>query len=550
MPDAATKPHFAKVTDYVLHDHQGITAADVGEGSEFKKQIVQLKSKLAAGHPDPVQNKIGVQKALTARLAGSAAFNHVKQRSGATMDGPGALESRLIAAWAGSSGGASPVSNAAQLAIRDAFGMDKSQVDTSALKVLNGHGGDEEKVWAQAAGVLNVPYKHEDDKAAFKAALHDFALAQHAETQEHLKQLGITHLWVARGMKTKPNGNASEVDLKLQPASSFSANWSTAKNFSGGSALYYVKVPASQVLSSYVTGYGCSNEHEVVVLAHPKTAAIEQKASSVGSLPEAMQHLDQHLPGMKKASSGPEPKGPKSIGGIKLNGFVPQPIPKKPNNVKSAAATAAVKAAKKLDLAGVEAALASVPANKLASKKYIPMLVEHVKSQLAALEAHNAGVEAMMAASKPAPKKMAMHGTTPVKPQAPAPTAPGEYETFYPATVAKAKEHVASNNLEGLHELAASVANVSHQYEPDDVGVKYVQALSAYHKAQAALTAPHKVVGYMPGVPAHHQAHPHFDPVAYANWQAQGKSEAQIGKTLAAIKFAAKKKAEAAAAKA
>jgi len=84
--------------------------------------------------------------------------------------------------------------------------------------------------------------------------------------------------------------NAKLVDLKLQPASSFSARYSTARSFSGGHSVYLVKVPASMVLGTYRTGFGCTSEHEVVVLANKNLEAVKIGAKNGPDLTTAMHH--------------------------------------------------------------------------------------------------------------------------------------------------------------------------------------------------------------------------------------------------------------------
>lgn len=100
------------------------------------------------------------------------------------------------------------------------------------------------------------------------------AQAQYENTQGTLKKLGIKELHLVRGMKIK-QAEVQDVRLKLQPASSFSSTFKTARMFAGSfGTLYMVKVPASQVLGSFATGFGCLNEEEIVLLGHERINAI------------------------------------------------------------------------------------------------------------------------------------------------------------------------------------------------------------------------------------------------------------------------------------
>lgn len=239
-----------------------------------------------------VQNKVNIQHALEARLMDSPAFESVSKEHKKAKGG--SLAAALISSWASSSGDHRPVSVANQLAVRDVFGMNDKDVDKSALHLLVSTKGDEEQVYSQAANELGVRYDTEDRKSNFKAGLRDFALAQYQNTQDHFKKLGITEVSVARGMKILHSSPADKVKLKLQPASSFSANLSTANNFSGGQSLYFCKVPASQVLGTYLTGFGCTMEHEVVVLAHHDLKAFRTKAGMY-SMQAVAEHIHTHL---------------------------------------------------------------------------------------------------------------------------------------------------------------------------------------------------------------------------------------------------------------
>lgn len=291
------EPTFPTVPDYSPkgHAHIGIddfTSGETTGKSKFEKGIGNLKDSLSSGHPNAVTNKVGVQKSLENRLAISKSFQALVTQRKANGNG-GSLVASLISAWAGSSGDHQPVSVANQLSIRDAFDMPHESVATDALHLIVKSKASEQDVYNQAAAHLGLKHDTEEQRATLRAGLRDFALAQYHETQEHFKQLGIKDVYVARGMKLQPGDKAEHGKLRLQPASSFSANYDTAQGFSAGLSTFLVKVPASQVLSTYVTGFGCTNEHEVVVLAHPDTEAIKVKAQ--GSLGQARTKIVKDL---------------------------------------------------------------------------------------------------------------------------------------------------------------------------------------------------------------------------------------------------------------
>lgn len=274
-------------------DHDHLTLDHLANGS-WRKGMTKLYSGLQSKKPGSVAADVkkNIQNVLTERLKDSHTFQWLKKK--ATKVTYGSVEAGLIASWAGSSGDNSSLSCALQLAARDVFNM-QHDVEMAALHTVNNHG--EDGTYDLAAKSLGFELSSKEERQAFKTALQEFTLAQYHETQNHLKELGVTHVYAARGMKTPVTNHGKQVQLKLQPISSFSVNHPTAHSFSGGKAIYYVKVPREQVLSTYVSGYGCANEHELVILSHPKTRAIEMQAHSSMSKATSVEGVAQ---GMKK----------------------------------------------------------------------------------------------------------------------------------------------------------------------------------------------------------------------------------------------------------
>lgn len=380
-----TTPFFPTIADYSPkgHAHIGVDDFIAGEAtgkSKFEKGISQLKTALADDHKDAVNNKVSVQKSLEERLASSKSFQALKTQRMASGHS-GSLEASLISAWAGSSGDHQPVSVANQLSIRDAFEMPHDSVATDALHLITKSGASENDVFAQAASTLGCKYETDEFRATFKAGLRDFALAQYHETQAHFAKLGISEVYVARGMKVNlAEHKAQHGKLRLQPASSFSAKVETAAGFAGGGTLYTVKVPVSQVLSTYVTGFGCTGEHELVVLAHPDTEAIRMKSSYAGSATQIADHVRLTLGG-KTASevalqNYEKAKASAQSSSIKVTG-----VPPIPNGVHHGKAAEAKIAAEFGNLAELQEMKKNVGTNKPKTKKYINELIAHVQAQ-------------------------------------------------------------------------------------------------------------------------------------------------------------------------
>ena len=264
---------------------KGFTPIQKADLDTFGSAITALKAKLEAHSVDAVGNKKSIQQHLTERLAKAHNWQAMQKLKGPYAQ---STEAACISSWAGSSGNGNCLSNALQIATRDAFGIPDHALEMKQLSALHSHG--EDQVYRTAAASLSISLPHNDEAAlkTFKLALQEFAHAQYEHTQDRFKAMGITHMVLARGMKIKAQSHRdakAPTNIKLQPLSSFSTNYGTARTFAGGDGtVFLTKVPIEQIIGSYLTGYGCSNEHEVVVLGHEdlKTYAIS-KASAVSA---------------------------------------------------------------------------------------------------------------------------------------------------------------------------------------------------------------------------------------------------------------------------
>lgn len=278
----------------VTDEHQHINADDF-HGGKYVKGIADLHDKLhASASANAIANKQHIQEALSKRLKASPHFQAMEAqyaKKNSTTYG-GSLSARLISAWAGSSGDHQPISVSAQLSIRDAFKMHPDHVETKAFHYLASH--SEDQTHKDSAAALGIDISTPEKLTSYKEGMKDFALAQYHETQDHLAKMGVKELYLIRGMRPSkdtpmnPNSGAKHVKVRLQPASSFSTKHSIAQsNFGGGGNVFAVKVPASQVIGSFCSGYGCTSESEVVVLAHPDMHAF-QVGSNVATSPTAL----------------------------------------------------------------------------------------------------------------------------------------------------------------------------------------------------------------------------------------------------------------------
>ena len=345
-PAKEVESTYEPIHSYVPENHSYITPSDFsGFGkTKFEKDMQAVKTKLATADIGAASNKKSVQTQLEDRLKSSPAFQAVV----AAFPGGvyNSLPATLIQSWAATSGDHQAVSVANQLAVQEAFGMADEDVSYDALHLITKSGTNKDDVYKQAMGALGIS-SVKVDLPTFKAALKDFALAQYHNTQDRFKALGIKTLSIARGMSVNTPNAVGRDHLKLQPASSFSTNFGTAKTFSKGSTILFSTIPVEQCLGSYLTGFGCTSEHEVVVLAHPKTEAIHIKTAYGSNMESAISAIQQYMPDLKNAP-------PATVAGKPVGWQAKLSLPKKPKYANSVHIPAAKSAALKGDVATIE----------------------------------------------------------------------------------------------------------------------------------------------------------------------------------------------------
>ena len=163
----------------------------------------------------------------------------------------------LVSKWAGTSADSDEMSLAVQRAARDEFNLH----DT--------YGRENEST---KRFIDDVYDKH-------SKALRAFVREQYNHTQEWLAKNGIKEVTLYRGMRaaTGPEETESEEEVALQPLSSFSTDPDVAMGFTGSGEhdiVMAMRVPASRILGSCQTGFGCKNEAEMVVLGGVMPAVV------------------------------------------------------------------------------------------------------------------------------------------------------------------------------------------------------------------------------------------------------------------------------------
>jgi hypothetical protein len=164
-----------------------------------------------------------------------------------------------IAKWAGTSGDSDVYALMMQHAVKDEFGL-KADWGARMLAQGVGHGQAQEDLLKKVTtgyAVAGPFYRR-------------FVRRMYEHTQAVLAAEGVKEVGLWRGMSTHglPWGVEGKQRPPLQPANSWASSKSQAKKFLGSQTPRYLKatVPASRILGSARTGFGCLNETEFVVL--------------------------------------------------------------------------------------------------------------------------------------------------------------------------------------------------------------------------------------------------------------------------------------------
>jgi uncharacterized protein with HEPN domain len=167
--------------------------------------------------------------------------------------------SDVIAEWATTSGDTRPIAIAMQVSAKEEFGLAEASLSHFDQAALN-----------QALEIVG-----EDGKA-----LRAFLRAQYDETQAWLGAQGIEEVTLYRGAGVSADvvssvaseGGKAITEATLQPISSFSCQAETARDFAATSrvvdraVVMAERVPASRIVGTCQTGYGCKAEGEFIVL--------------------------------------------------------------------------------------------------------------------------------------------------------------------------------------------------------------------------------------------------------------------------------------------
>lgn len=214
---------------------------------------------------DRVQAKVAIMRGLAARLRGNPAFAALAAdraiQSAVVHTGDDIFENAvavLIDQWAATSADDAMVALALQRAAEEEFGLKP----WAAFR--------RRRAWKQA----------EDFYTRYAGGLRAFLRAMYDWTQEYFRARGITRVWAWRGMglargQYRQLRGFGKIATKLQPMSSFSAEYDVSRLFASGRGrgmMIGAEIPVERIIATARTGFGCLNEAEVVVLSGPGEA--------------------------------------------------------------------------------------------------------------------------------------------------------------------------------------------------------------------------------------------------------------------------------------
>ena len=258
---------------------------------------------------DPQSNKIAVQEQLVDKIKNHPSFGTgyselVDERVNNYVLGS-------IKQWSASSGDASSASIEMQIAAKDYFGLkdaniDHMKKDKEVFEYANFNLDEKRHLPGSGEGQYSLRERHEA-----------FLTVQYDATQKYFKEKGITEVILYRGVEHSDMGKLRNDMITMQPLSSFSTSVSSAMDFANigldykwPGTLYSTVVPVHKILCHPGTGFGCTNEKEVVVLGGKMKATViptkvaEQISLEIsidisGSKSETMTTNDRFIAGVK-----------------------------------------------------------------------------------------------------------------------------------------------------------------------------------------------------------------------------------------------------------
>jgi hypothetical protein len=229
-----------------------------------------MLSMMDDSHVDPANNKIDIMQSVAKDMRERLRNKFPEPPTTAVadlgyrfdMDDPyEIIAAGLVDAWAAASADSNPKSIALQRTVAHRFNLRDDILDTAG-RIGN---WDAEDLLARYGDIFD----------AFVDSVYD-------QTQEYLKAKGVDRLTLYRGVswRDEPGNMPEELEdgdpyawaatVAINPLSSFSLDLDTALLFArvdeSTGRLLTVTVPRERVFSTFLTGPGCTNESEVIML--------------------------------------------------------------------------------------------------------------------------------------------------------------------------------------------------------------------------------------------------------------------------------------------
>jgi hypothetical protein len=236
------------------------TAEEIAAHYEKSKAATFIKERNAGQLKNDIANNLG-KKMYSLRSDEMDNFvKFITNQEGTSEIIYGDAVDKLIKQWSITSGDSNTHSIVMQLAAQKEFGLKGTSL------------------WwkKEAIAEAKILFKR------YEIPMRRFLREMYNDTQAHLKKKGLKSIRVTRGYKgntgiklsTKEN-KMSSVGIQLQPMSSFSSNFKTAQHFGDPlptqhATLFFGEVPVDRVLSCPITGFGCKDEFEWVILGSQK----------------------------------------------------------------------------------------------------------------------------------------------------------------------------------------------------------------------------------------------------------------------------------------
>lgn len=181
-----------------------------------------------------------------------------------------AIAAGVVSQWAQTSSDAHPHAIATQFAAAEEFGLEMMVGNDRAFFRRGGQPQAQKAVAQTYIERLNT--EASDAYRANGSALRAIVRTNYEYTQKQFAKAGIKTVRVARGVSALPPGvgpldqpgQHATVTARQNPLSSWSTSHTVARDF--GSVVLMTEVPVSRVYSTSMTGPGCRNEWEVVLL--------------------------------------------------------------------------------------------------------------------------------------------------------------------------------------------------------------------------------------------------------------------------------------------